>query len=210
MKCPHCGKEITNGSKFCEFCGKPVKQKNNNLVAIIIALVVLLLGACCAILFLAVDHHGTTYEIYQETPTDTIMAVDPVDEFPVRDKVKDMLKRFLSYSINDDYDGLREIYAPTLGRYHDIKKQISRDEVIDKHRNYNSKFGVYGKHGSYRWETLTIKRISNTRAEVVCVQDYYIDRYDNTKYTDFVLEQHFVINDNYQIVSIYDVQLSKR
>lgn len=25
MKCPHCGKEIADGSKFCEFCGREVR-----------------------------------------------------------------------------------------------------------------------------------------------------------------------------------------
>ncbi|MBR6018143.1 MAG: zinc-ribbon domain-containing protein [Paludibacteraceae bacterium] len=232
MKCPHCGKEIADGSKFCEFCGKQVKQaqKNTNLVAIIIALVVLLLGACGGILFLTLGNRPVAEQAPQEPTTDTISTVvtpevetpaeepevtqpvveEPVTVFPERDRVIDMLQRFVNYTVNDNINGMYEIYAPTLGRFHDIKKQVSREDVIDTYRRYNSKFGVYGKSASYRWETLSIHRVSNTRAEVVCVQDYHIDRYDESKYTDFVLEQHFVINENYQIVSIYDVQLSKR
>lgn len=30
MKCPNCGKEIANESKFCEYCGTKVKTKSDN------------------------------------------------------------------------------------------------------------------------------------------------------------------------------------
>ena len=36
MICPHCGKEIANDSKFCEFCGKKIKTKGNNKKKIIL------------------------------------------------------------------------------------------------------------------------------------------------------------------------------
>lgn len=31
MKCPNCGKEIADDSKFCEFCGTKVKQPENHV-----------------------------------------------------------------------------------------------------------------------------------------------------------------------------------
>lgn len=31
MKCPNCGKEITDDSLFCEHCGAKVKTSNNQL-----------------------------------------------------------------------------------------------------------------------------------------------------------------------------------
>lgn len=41
------------------------------------------------------------------------------------------------------------------------------------------------------------------------IEDFTIDRKDRSKYSVFVLEKHFELNKDFQIVSVYDVQLSK-
>lgn len=52
MKCPKCGKEIADDSKFCEFCGarvsKPRNRKPIRIVLIIIGLSALSIGSFCA------------------------------------------------------------------------------------------------------------------------------------------------------------------
>lgn len=53
-------------------------------------------------------------------------------------------------------------------------------------------------------------KINDYRVEAIIVEDYSIDRVDNSKYSIFVLEKHFTINDDYQIVSVWDNQLSKQ
>jgi len=235
MKCPHCGKQIADSSQFCEYCGRPIKKQSGNSKALWIAIVLLslvvglLAGIMVYKLTVTTDTVPATVTMQHDTiivtqsdpvveetvaePEPIVETVEeaepePVSDFPRRDAVISLLNRFAEYEQSDDFDGLEQLYAPQLLRYHS-KKNMSRSEVMECHRNYNATFGVYGKSSSYRWETLTIKRISDTRAEVVCVKDYHIDRVDENKPSNFVLEQHFVIDNNYQVVSIYDNQLSK-
>ncbi len=230
MKCPHCGKQIADSSQFCEYCGKQIK-KNANPKGLWIAIVLLSL----AVAFLAgimiyrmtpdtsaepapIEPGPDTVVVTQPGPEveDTISEPapepepepEPVSDFPRHDAVRSMLSRMSDYEQSDNFDGLETIFAPQLLRYYKAKN-ISRSEVIENYRNYDTTFGVYSKSSSYRWETLSIKRISDTRAEVVCIKDYHIDRVDENKPSDFVLEMHFVIDNNYQVVSVYDNQLSK-
>jgi hypothetical protein len=223
MKCPHCGKQIADSSQFCEYCGKPIKKQGGSpkglwIVIVLLSLVVGLLAGIMIYRMSAdtgpvptpIEPWHDTIIVTQPDPAveETVAEPKPVSDFPRRDAVVSLLNRFAQYEQSDDFDGLEELYAPQLLRYHS-KKNMSRREVMECHRNYNTKFGVYGKSSSFRWETLSINRISDTRAEVVCVKDYHIDRVDENKPSNFVLEQHFVIDNNYQVVSIYDNQLSK-
>jgi predicted nucleic acid-binding Zn ribbon protein len=236
MKCPHCGKQIADSSQFCEYCGKQIK-KNANPKGLWIAIVLLSLAVALLagiMIYRMTPDTGAepapiepgpdTVVFTQPNPQveDTVAEPEsvsnkvaapepepePVSDFPRRDVVRSMLSRMSDYEQSDNFDGLETIFAPQLLRYYK-KKNISRSEVIENYRNYDSSFGVYGKSASYRWETLSINRISDTRAEVVCVKDYHIDRVDENKPSDFVLEMHFVIDNNYQVVSVYDNQLSK-
>ena len=228
MKCPHCGKEIANSSQFCEYCGKQIK-KNANPKALWIAIVLLSLAVALLagiMIYRMMPDTGAEQTPIEPGP-DTVVVTqpgpevedtisepapepepEPVSDFPRHDAVRSMLSRMSDYEQSDNFDGLETIFAPQLLRYYKAKN-ISRSEVIENYRNYDSSFGVYGKSASYRWETLSIKRISDTRAEVVCIKDYHIDRVDENKPSDFVLEMHFVIDNKYQVVSVYDNQLSK-
>ena len=236
MKCRHCGKQIADSSQFCEYCGKQIK-KNANPRGLWIAIV--LLSLAVALLAGIMIYRMTPDTSAESTPnepkpntvvvsqpgskvaetvaepepvSDKVAEADPdpepVSDFPRHDAVRSMLSRMSDYEQSDNFDGLETIFAPQLLRYYN-DKNVSRSEVIRNYRNYDTTFGVYGKSSSYRWETLSIDRISDTRAEVVCIKDYHIDRVDENKPSDFVLEMHFVIDDNYQIVSVYDNQLSK-
>lgn len=44
MKCPNCGKEIANESKFCEYCGKPIEKKRNTQSLWMVFIVLLVVG----------------------------------------------------------------------------------------------------------------------------------------------------------------------
>ncbi len=228
MKCPHCGKQIADSSQFCEYCGKQIKKKANPKglwIAIVLLSLAVALLAGIMIYRMTPDTGAEPAPI--EPGPDTVVVTQPgpevedtipksapepepkrVSDFPRHDAVRSMLSRMSDYEQSDNFDGLETIFAPQLLRYYKAKN-ISRSEVIENYRNYDSSFGVYGKSSSYRWETLSIKRISDTRAEVVCIKDYHIDRVDENKPSDFVLEMHFVIDNNYQVVSVYDNQLSK-
>ena len=146
---------------------------------------------------------------YEDAATGASSQNHSADYFnPDRSDVEEVLTQFTECDNNDDFYCLKQIYAPYLERYYSIYG-ISCDEVMEKHRNYNAKFGVYSKVGTYRWGTLEIRPISSEKVEVVCIQDYEIEREDPTKPTNFVLEKHFIFNTDFQIVSIYDNQLEK-
>ena len=131
------------------------------------------------------------------------------ETFPDNARIKKLLGDYSHAVVNNDFSALERLYAPSVERYHSAYGK-SRDFVVKDHRNYDDFFKVYGKHSSLRWETFRTERINDGRVEAVIVEDYSLDRMDESKYSIFVLEKHFIINGDYQIVSVWDNQLSKK
>jgi len=100
-----------------------------------------------------------------------------------------------------------QLYAPKVKRYFSAYDK-DRSYVADCYKKYDNVFQVYGKHSNVRWNTVSFTE-SNGNIQLTYVEDYSIDRYDNTKYSIFVLEKHIELNSDFKIVSLYDVQLSK-
>lgn len=105
------------------------------------------------------------------------------------------------------YRLVSKIYAPSVKRYFSAY-DVSSDYVADCYNKYDETFGVYGKHSSVRWNTVSFTE-SNGTIQLTYVEDFSIDRYDPSKYSIFVLEKHFELNRDFKVVSVYDVQLSK-
>ena len=57
MKCPKCGKEIANDSKFCEFCGTKISKPKSIKILWVVLFVLLGLSALCAGYFYVYDLH---------------------------------------------------------------------------------------------------------------------------------------------------------
>ena len=136
-------------------------------------------------------------------------SIQNTNIFPNEERIKNLLSDYSHAVVNNDFSTLEKLYAPTVERYHSAYGK-GRDYVVDDHRNYDDFFKVYGKHSSLRWETFKTERISDGRVETVIIEDYSLDRMDESKYSIFVLEKHFIINDDYQIVGVWDNQLSKK
>ena len=100
-----------------------------------------------------------------------------------------------------------QLFAPTIKRYFSAYDK-DRSYVADSYKKYDDVFQVYGKHSNVRWNTVSFTE-SNGSIQLTYEEDYSIDRYDNTKYSIFVLEKHIELNSDFKIVSLYDVQLSK-
>lgn len=129
--------------------------------------------------------------------------------FPQDEIIKKLLGDYCNAIVDNNFSELSTLYAPHVERFQSAYEE-SREEVLEHHRKYDKTFKVYGKHSSIRWETFTMTKINDYRVEAIIVEDYSIDRVDNSKYSIFVLEKHFTINDDYQIVSVWDNQLSKQ
>jgi ribosome-binding ATPase YchF (GTP1/OBG family) len=124
-----------------------------------------------------------------------------------REKIKKIIRNYSQYTVENNFQGFRKLYAPTVKRYHDAYNK-DKECIIGHHERYDKKYGVYGKHSSIRWETLSIKP-ENDILKITYVEDYSIDSDKPEIYKHFVLEKHLELNTNYQIVSVYDVQKSR-
>ena len=100
-----------------------------------------------------------------------------------------------------------ELFAPQVKRYFNAYDTDS-EYVARCFERYDETFSVYGKHSSVRWNTVSYTQ-SDEKTYLTYVEDFTIDRRDRSKYSIFVLEKHFELNKNFQVVSVYDVQLSK-
>lgn len=70
MKCKHCGKEIANESKFCEYCGTENKSNKSNRWQRILLIVCVAVVMCCTATALL----GFTY--YHPTSSSTAIATN--------------------------------------------------------------------------------------------------------------------------------------
>lgn len=69
MKCPKCGKEIANDSRFCEYCGARVNSSNSNKP---IGIMLAVSFALCILFFvILVSPFGNKMECAIEEPADT-------------------------------------------------------------------------------------------------------------------------------------------
>lgn len=100
-----------------------------------------------------------------------------------------------------------KLFAPNVKRYFNAYDTNS-EYVAGCFERYDETFSVYGKHSSVRWNTVSYTQIGE-KIYLTYIEDYTIDRKDRSKYSIFVLEKHFELNIDFQIVSVYDVQLSK-
>ena len=124
------------------------------------------------------------------------------------DRVKNAIVEYNNATVANDFARLASIYSENVVRFHNAYN-ITKSEVIAKYRNYDEMFGVVGKHIDVRWNTLQIEQLPNDELSVTYIEDYSIDRIDDSKYSKFVLEKHLILDEEYKIKSIYDVQLSK-
>ena len=128
-------------------------------------------------------------------------------ESGVRSFIQDFIRLTEASSEQEIYSLVSKLYAPSVKRYHSAY-DVGSSYVADCYKNYDEKFGVYGKHCSVRWNTVSFYE-SNGSIWLTYVEDYTIDRYDSSKYSVFVLEKHFELNKDFKVLSVYDVQLSK-
>lgn len=194
-KCTNCNAENDDCALYCHMCGSMLVKSNMHWGVIILIIV-----------FLAIIAGIVIY--YNNLQSFNPVTTTPIsEEINYEQRVRNTIQTLSEATVNNDYERLEEIYAYHVNRYHGIY-DVSNSEVVERHRNYDNKFGVYAKQASIRWNTLQIWEIVDGYS-IVYVEDYHIDRTDKSKYSDFVLEKHIEFDDNFKIVSEYDVQLSK-
>lgn len=198
-KCPKCKADNPDDAKFCHMCGYALKNNSNILVKVLACFVVIAIIAGGVVLLILNNDGQSTYT-YNTEPVLT--------ETNYETHIRNTIQTLCDATTNNDYERIADVYAYNVKRYHGIYN-VTKYEVVERYKNYDKKFGVYGKHTSVRWNTLRVWKNSDGGYSVVYVEDYHIDRYDNSKYTDYVLEKHLELDKDYKVVSVYDNQLSK-
>lgn len=126
------------------------------------------------------------------------------------ERIKNLLASYYQYVLNKDFSSLKQMYAPQVERYYDLRN-ISREEIIKKFMGYDEIFKVKPNSTRYNIDWNTVK-ISNS-GEYILVEyelDYSMERYGASKYAWFHLRIHLTLNDSYEIVGIYEDILDKR
>ena len=195
---PSCRADNPSDAIFCHMCGTKLEASKNKTVLVVI-ISMLVIALIVGIVYIFNSNSGNNSST-PNTPTTT----DNQYETTIRNTIVTLCNAV----VTNDYAKIADIYAINVNRYHG-SYNVTRNEVVENYKKYDSKFGVYGKQISVRWNTLQIWKNTNGYS-VVYVEDYHIDRENKVKFTDFVLEKHIELDDNFQIISEYDVQLSKR
>ncbi len=123
------------------------------------------------------------------------------------DAIADIVETCRKLSESNDYSMVYQLYAPKVARYYN-SYDTTVDYVYECYKKYDKKFGVNERHSKIRWESLKYEKTSDGYS-VTYVMDYSIDRNDKSKYSNFVLEMHLCLDENYRITSVYEVQLDK-
>lgn len=189
-KCPKCGRSLFSEGGYCEYCGAKINGGRGHLFV----------WSCLAIVFVI----GGTVWALLKLNDGTVGSSSSYE----RERVENTINTFNNAVESNDFSTLSNVFSQNVTRFNDAYN-LSNSEVVEKHKKYDSMFGVYGKHISVRWNTLQIEKNLEDELSVFYVEDYSIDRVDESKYSVFVIEKHLILDNEYRIKSIYDMQLSK-
>lgn len=117
------------------------------------------------------------------------------------------IKRYYEILNQENWNKLSQIYSKNLNRFYD-KFNISSSEAINLARSYKKTFKISNTSYKIREKTVFSKS-SSVGTEISFIMDYSIQRQDNNKSKKFTLDIVMVLDDNNQIISIYENILQK-
>ena len=124
MKCPNCGKEIAEDSKFCNYCGAKTEKKEESSVIVTVllaALAALLLIVCIGVWISKT--HSTVPDLspmpfvseIEEAITDTVIDDEVVSEEPVEQEPVPEPEQTLSNYIHLDASKCKVLHSCKVG-----------------------------------------------------------------------------------------------
>lgn len=191
------------------------KRSPKRGVYALLGCLVLLLGACIVLgvfskaqynQMQALERHITVLE-------DSISNLNKANETEmladsIQNSVKNTIGKYARAIEANDFDAISQLFAPFIQRYYSAR-YLSNMDVVKRHKNYDTKFKVTGKHMEIRWNTLKVKQLPNNELYVNFIEDYSIDRIDTTQFSKWVLHYYITLDDEGKIVSIYYDELAK-
>ena len=198
MKCPNCQEtDHASDAVFCHMCGNRLVKSNNTAIIAITGLIIL--AIIVGIVLFMSNNKQIVYDDKKPISTENNYELH----------IRNVIQAFCEAIENNDFGRLENAYANHVNRYHGTYN-LSKNEVVESYKKYDKKFGVYSKQISVRWNTLQVWKNMNGGYSVIYVEDYHINRNDKSKYSNFVIEKHLEFDDNYKIISDYDIQLNKK
>ncbi|MDR0873229.1 MAG: hypothetical protein LBN27_07165 [Prevotellaceae bacterium] len=132
-----------------------------------------------------------------------------INTFPNKEKIIKFINDYYKYLKNNQFQEASNLFAYRLKRFHSTYN-ISRESVIEKIKQYDNTFGVYNKKFNVHWESLELTNIGNKYVSISYTLDYFIERSNKNKPSTFLIEMNIELNNNYQIISIYENILNKK
>ena len=188
---------------------KAEKINTKNIIPILFGCIVALLCACIALgIFSKISYDSArVFEKQINILEDSIVKL-PIDkqESIVNDSIQDIarnqIERYTEALEENDFETISQLFAPYVQRYIRTKYK-SNEEVVGKHKEYDTKFGIRDKSVNVRWQTFNAMQLPNGEVFVDFIEDYTIDRIDTTKKLQYVLHYQVTLDPDGKIVSIY-------
>ena len=125
-----------------------------------------------------------------------------------RTKIETTIRNYYDNIKNNQDENLKQMFANQIQRFFNLNN-VDRNIVVEQFKKYDEMFGVYGKYFNVRWNTLEISSEAGGFISLNYLLDYSIERYDKTKPSKFLIKMYITLNQNYQIVSVYENIIDK-
>ena len=123
--------------------------------------------------------------------------------FPSQKRIMSFVELYRDATNNNNIEAIEFLYAPVVKRFYNYY-DIERDSVINCYRRYEKHFGAHNPQSAIQWETLKYEKTKDGLAKVSYEEFYSIDRDDSIKPSLFVIEKHFLLNKDYQIIKEFE------
>lgn len=184
--------EKENQVNKIKLLGMEAELHNSTLVIFIVGVVLLVTGA--------------KFSGGEEKPNEPITeaklskSITPEES----NKIKELINDYYESCKNEDYQKLSTFYNSTLKRYFN-KYDITSEEVIQTHTEYNNKHGILSTDYSIDWSSLVVDKVSGFY-DIKFNLDYSMITVKKNTPSHYYLIITMRLNDAFRIVRIYEVR----
>ncbi|MGB5024244.1 MAG: serine protease [Saprospiraceae bacterium] len=118
-------------------------------------------------------------------------------------EIKNLISAYYFALNSEEYSKLFEIYTSRMDRYFSLFN-IASSEAINFAKNYKFKYKILNSKNIIKWETLDISVINDDAYYVTFNMDYFIDRVEKHKPSNFNIDIIMIITSKMKIRSIYE------
>lgn len=142
MQCPKCGKEITDDSIFCEYCGAKVNNQSEERRKGAWWLWIVLISVVAVVIFWVINNRSSEDVIvdYHEEPSLVVPAQTSIDKI----KVEQLISKINSCSsLGGDYNSLQQCFTTVISPYSSSGETRNNYNIGDQIKNYVERFPEY-------------------------------------------------------------------